>query len=181
MNAIVVYRSKTGYTKKYAEWISQELGCDIKENVRLSKADIMPYDTVIYGGGLYASCINGVKLIKDNFDAIKDKNLIVFATGLTPQDEDDYITKVLETNFSKEQRQGIKFFYFRGGLDYSKLGIFGKLAMRIMKAVLKNKNTPVEDEFGALEAFDKPADYTDRDNIAQLIAYVRGLFGEGQA
>jgi len=178
MNAVVVYRSKTGFTKRYAEWISQELGCDIKENVRLSKADIMPYDTVIYGGGLYASGINGLGLIKGNFDAIKDKNLIVFATGLTLP-EQGYVSKVWQANFNEEQRRSIKRFYFRGGLDYSKLGRCGKLVMNIMKFVLKNKKTPMEDEFGALEAFDKPVDFTYKENIVPLIAYVRGLYGEG--
>ncbi len=52
MKTIVAYRSKSGYTKRYAEWISQELGCDIKEDPQLS--DISGYDTIIYGGGMYA-------------------------------------------------------------------------------------------------------------------------------
>lgn len=42
------------------------------------------YDTVIYGGGLYASGINGVKLITKNLDKLKNKKVIVFATGATP-------------------------------------------------------------------------------------------------
>ena len=29
MNAIVVYKSKYGSTKAYAEWIANELSCDI--------------------------------------------------------------------------------------------------------------------------------------------------------
>ena len=31
MKTIVVYRSKYGSTKKYAEWISAELGCEMLE------------------------------------------------------------------------------------------------------------------------------------------------------
>ena len=44
MKTVVVYRSKTGYTRKYAEWIAEELGCDIKENAKLS--DITGYDMI---------------------------------------------------------------------------------------------------------------------------------------
>ena len=61
MKTIVAYKSKSGYTKTYAEWIAQELGCDIKENAELS--DIIDYDTIIYGGGMYEGGFNGVKLI----------------------------------------------------------------------------------------------------------------------
>ncbi|MFT5873622.1 MAG: hypothetical protein ACI8WT_002569 [Clostridium sp.] len=39
------------------------------------------YDTLIYGGGLYAVGINGVKLITKNLDKLKDKKVVVFATG----------------------------------------------------------------------------------------------------
>ena len=36
MKTIVAYKSKSGYTKTYAEWIAQELDCDIKENAEIS-------------------------------------------------------------------------------------------------------------------------------------------------
>lgn len=96
---LVVYKSKTGYARKYAEWIAEELNCDIKENHKLSFSDLKDYDTIIYGGGLYAVGINGINLIKNNFDALKGKRLIVYATGATPPNEED-LKKVWETNFN---------------------------------------------------------------------------------
>ncbi len=73
-HAVVIYKSKTGFAKKYAEWISEALKCDIKENTKLSLDDLIQYDTIIYGGGLYAVGINGINLIKNNFEALKEKN-----------------------------------------------------------------------------------------------------------
>ena len=98
---LVVYKSKTGYTKKYAQWLSQELSCDIKENSKLTLKDLTPYDTIIYGGGLYAVGINGLTLIKKNFESLKDKKLIVFAVGATPPREKD-LQKVWEANLTEE-------------------------------------------------------------------------------
>lgn len=170
---VVVYKSKTGFAKRYAEWIAEALQCDLKENVKMSLKDIIHYDTIIYGGGLYAVGINGINLIKNNYDALKDKNLVVFATGATPPCEDD-LTKVREMNFTEEQRKVIKFFYFRGGFDFSKLNIGNKILMSMMKAKLKNEKEPSDDESGMLEAFEKPVDFTDRDNILPLIKYVEG-------
>lgn len=64
-------------------------------------------------------------------------------------------------------------FYFRGGFDYSKLSKGNKVLMSMMKMKLKMEKNPTEDMLGMLEAFDKPVDYTDKNNIAPLIQLVR--------
>lgn len=33
MNCIVLYKSKYGATKKYAEWIAEELNCEAYKNI----------------------------------------------------------------------------------------------------------------------------------------------------
>ena len=114
MKTVVIYKSKSGYTKKYAEWIAEELNCDIKENKNLKLSDIQAYDTIIYGGGLYATMINGIDLIKKNFEQLKDKNIIVYATGSNPGRAEE-MNKVWETTFTEEQRNVIHKFYLRGG------------------------------------------------------------------
>lgn len=36
---VVIYKSKTGFAKKYAQWISEELHCDLMENNGLKLSD----------------------------------------------------------------------------------------------------------------------------------------------
>ena len=168
---LVVYKSKTGYTKKYSEWLSQELSCDIKENNMLALKDLAPYNTIICGGALYALGINGLSLIKNNFDGLKDKKLILFAVGATPPREKD-LQKVWENNLTEEQRAVIHTFYCRGGFDYSKLSTGNKLLMNMMKKKLKSMKNPNEDALGMLEAFDKPVDFTDKQNIIPILELI---------
>ena len=73
MNAIVVYKTKYGSTKTYAEWIAEELSADIRDAKTVKADDLLKYDTIIYGGGLYAEVINGVSLITKNYEKLKDK------------------------------------------------------------------------------------------------------------
>ena len=80
----VVYRSKSGYTEKYAKWIAKAVGADLLRGEKTRIEDLMDYDTVVYGGGLYAVGINGLKLITDNYDKLKNKKLIVFGLGASP-------------------------------------------------------------------------------------------------
>lgn len=174
MKAVVIYKSKTGFTKKYAQWIAEDLSADIFEASSINMNMLNSYDTVIYGGSLYAVGINGIKLITQNIDKLKDKKLVVFATGASPSRE-DVINEVVNKNFTEEQQKYIKFFYLRGGFNYSKLNPFDKFLMAILKWKIKSKKKEelTSDEIGMLAIYDKPVDYTMRKNITKIIDYIK--------
>lgn len=166
MRTIVVYRSKYGYTKKYAEWLAEGLGCDIKENA--SFADIASYDAVIYGGGIYAGRINGAKLITKNLSRLSGKKLVLFAVGSgvgRPQELEEFWAKALEETV----REKIPHFYLRGGFDYSRLGNVDRLMMNMLKKMLLGKDTLTEDEKGLLAAYETPFDFTEKKNLDDII------------
>ena len=55
MNGVILYQSKYGATKKYAMWLSDETGFSLVETKRAKIEDIEKFDTIILGGGVYAS------------------------------------------------------------------------------------------------------------------------------
>lgn len=171
MKSVVIYKSKSGFVKKYAEWISKELSTDIFEGSKVTADILTAYDTVIYGGGLYAGGINGVKLITQNLDKLQGKKVVVYATGATPWRE-EVLHEVENKNFTSEQQKQIRFFYLRGGFDYSKLGHLDRVLMTLLKWKLKRKKQLTPDERGMLASYDKPVDFTRKKNIDELLAYV---------
>ena len=171
MKTVVIYKSKTGFVKKYAEWIAEELSTDIFEASKVTPDMLTTYDIVIYGGGLYAVGINGVSIITQNLDKLEGKKVVVFATGASPFREET-INEVRDKNFSYEQQKHIRFFYLRGGFDYSKLKPFDKVLMTLLKWKMKSKKELTPDERGMLTAYDKPADFTRKKNIDEIISYV---------
>ena len=174
MKTLVIYKSKTGFTKKYAEWISEELSADIIHAPKVTANMLSAYDCVIYGGGLYVVGINGIKLITQNVDKLKGKKVIVFATGMSPFREEG-AREVISKNFTLEQQEIIQFFYLRGGFDYRKLNPFDKMLMRLLRLSIQWKRVRNKklnsDEIGILEIFYKPTDYTKRAKIDKLVAY----------
>lgn len=172
MKTIVAYKSKTGYTKRYAEWIAEELKCDIKENASIS--DIKDYDTIIYGGGMYVGGMNGVKLISKNLDKLSGKKLVLFAVGSNPGEDKDIIP-FWNRIFTDEQQKTIRLFYLRGGFDFNKLGTGDKILMNMLKMRLQKLENPTEDEKGLLAAYDAPVDFVKKDNINELVEYVRAM------
>lgn len=175
MQSVVVYRSKTGFAKQYAEWIAEELSADLFEASKVTVETLAPYDTVIYGAGLYAVGINGIKLIKDNLDKLAGKKIVVFATGASPGRPEE-IAGVVNSNFTPEQQKLIRFFYLRGGFDESRLTFTDKVLMTLLKWKLRwkeKRNADMHpDERGMLNAYSRPVSFARRSNIAELIEYV---------
>ena len=173
MNKIaVVYRSKSGFTQKYAQWIAQAVGADLlpAKGVRLN--DLMAYDTIVYGGALYAAGINGIRLITKNFEKLKNKKLIVFTLGATPV-RPEIVEQVRNANLTADQQAHIRFFMLRGGFDKSKLRAFDNVLMALLKIKLKGIKNPDADQRGMLAAYDHPADFTNEKRIAPIVAAIR--------
>ena len=171
MKTIVVYKSMSGFTKKYAEWIAEELGADLVVASKINADRLCAYDTIIYGSGLYAGGIGGVKLITKNLSKLSERKIVVFATGASPEREET-IRDILKRNFTEEQLQTIKFFYMRGGFDFQKLPFIYRCVMTLFKRSLKNKKVKTPDEEGMLNAYETPVDFTDKENISELRSYV---------
>ncbi|SDY53497.1 Protoporphyrinogen IX oxidase, menaquinone-dependent (flavodoxin domain) [Proteiniborus ethanoligenes] len=175
MKTIIIYKSKTGFVKKYAEWIAKDLLADIYEVSKVNVNTLTKYDAVIYGGSLHAVGINGVKFITRNIDKLMGKRVVVFASGASPSSE-KVIKEVITRNFTSDQQKHIKFFYLQGGFNYNKLSSFDKVLMTLLKWNIKNKKKKkkelTSDEIGMLEVLDKPADFTRKSNIDEIVNYV---------
>jgi len=169
----VVYRSKSGYTEKYAKWIAKAVNADLFKGEKTSIEDLMGYDTIVYGGGLYAVGINGLKLITNNYDKLKDKKLIVFGLGASPV-RPAIVEEVKNKNLTKEQQETIEFFLLRGGFDKRKLTPVDSVLMTLMRINLKMKKHPTPDERGMLNAYTHPVDFTDEKLIESIVARITG-------
>ena len=65
MKALIIYKSKTGFTKWYAEFIAKEVDGNLMDFKEATTEIMSGYDVVVYGGGLYAGMINGYKKVKE--------------------------------------------------------------------------------------------------------------------
>jgi hypothetical protein len=94
--------------------------------------------------------------------------------GLADPSVTDY-TEIVAKCFPKKHSQPEKVFHFRGGIDYGKLNFVhrGLMAM-LKKKVEKTSKAEMSAEGKAiLETYGKQIDFTDRETIMPLIAYVK--------
>ncbi len=174
MNAIVIYKTKYGSTKTYAEWIAKELDCDIAEAKSVTADDLQKYDTIVYGGGLYAEVINGVTLITRNMDKLKGKKIAIYTTGITPLDCREYYDKyVVEKNFKTGVPENIKLFNFMGRMVLSELTSVHRAALKTLKKIMLAKKEPTELEKLLIVLCDADGDFTDIEEIKPLVDYIK--------
>lgn len=174
MNTIVIYKSKYGSTMQYAKWIADELGCECFDAKDVKTEDLKKYDAIVYGGGLYAEIINGVHLITKNFELLKDKKVAIFTTGITPLDcREYYDNEVFEKNFKNGLPENVKVFNYLGKMILSELTLVHRTALKTLKKIMSGKENPTEMEKLLVELCDADGDFSDKEEIKDLIDYIK--------
>ena len=174
MKAIVIYKSKYGSSKCYAQWIAEELGCDCVDVKKVKADDLTDYDTIVYGGGLYAEMIGGISFITKNFEKLSDKKIAVFSTGITPLDCTEYYDSyVLKKNFQPHMLEKIKVFNFMGKMIIDELTPVHKAAIKTLKKIMSSRQNPTEMEKLLISLCDRSGDFCDRNSINELIEYIK--------
>ena len=170
MNTIVIYKSKYGSTETYAKWIAEDLGCKAVDAKEVKPEELADYDTIIYGGGLYAEVINGLTLITKNMDKLRDKKILVYTTGITPLNCRDYYDKlVLEKNFKTGVPANVTVYNFLGKMIIEELSLVHRTALKTLKKIMSGKENPSEMEKLLVELCDASGDFSNRADIAKLV------------
>lgn len=169
MNGIILYQSKYGATKKYAQWLSEETGFPCVETKQAKLADVREYDTILLGGGIYASGIAGLSFLKKNIKNLQDKKIIVFCVGASPYEENAY-REIVARNL-KDGLSGIPCFYCRGAWDMESMSMVDRnLCSLLRKAVSKKDPKDYEVwEWALMAAGDDKCDWTDRKYLEPIL------------
>ena len=179
-NVVILYRSKYGATRQYAHWLAIELQCDIFEARKFQLEYLEHYDTIIYGGPVYAGGVTGVKFLRTEIEILGPKHLVLFTCGLgdpqmekTRRDIRDRLIKALTGNVMAH----IKIFHLRGAIDYQKLRPHHRImmAMRHRSITKKDPAERTEDDRQFLATYGHSVDFTDEKAIRPIEDYIRQL------
>lgn len=176
--AIVIYTSKRGSTKQYAEWIAEDLGCKAYplSEIRTTGRDafnLYEYDCIIYGGWIRGSGIVDFDKFAKLLDAELMQRLIVFGVGFADETAENY-AQVWGYSIGKidPHNENKAILYILGG-RYDPAAVTGgdKFMMKIMRTVLLSGSTPdAKMQANKIkERIDKGVDMVNRDNIRSLV------------
>ena len=150
MKTLIIYTSQTGFTKKYTEWIKEKTQADIldlKEAQKKNTAFFDDYDAVIYAGWFMAGKVVKANWFLEKAISLKGKKLAVVAVGASPNESRE-VPVAMNNLLTIEQSKYIKAFYCQGGLNYEKMKLPSKLALKMFVGALKKSKDPKQREQG---------------------------------
>ena len=172
MKILVTYKSKTEFTKRYAEMIAKEVDGNLMDFKEVTPEKMSEFDVIVYGGGLYAGMINGYKKAKEMFEKSSAKQFVLFATGGTPNEATKEIDEVWNHNLSADELESISHFYMQGGICYEKMSFPDKTIMKMMSKVLSKKKNKDSAEEGFAQAIKRSYDISSKEYANPLIKYL---------
>ncbi|MCR5358186.1 MAG: flavodoxin domain-containing protein [Lachnospiraceae bacterium] len=173
MKTLIIYTSQTGFTKKYAQWLADEMDADIfdlKDVRKKEESFFADYEAIVYAGWCMAGSVVKIKWFLDKAEKWKEKRLAVICVGGSPGDNPD-VEVALKNILSDEQRKYIKAFYCQGGFDYEKMNTASKLAMKMFVSALKKKQDEKSRQMA--EHIATSYDISDKKYIEPVVAYLK--------
>lgn len=168
MKTAVIYNSQTGFTRKYAKWISQELGADCFEFGTAKKKSFDDYDAIVFGGWACTGAISKFKWFKERVEQWTDKKLVAFCVGGTPIDS-PLIEQAMQRVLTDEERKKINLFYCPGGMNYEKMSASSRVMMKMYAKMLKAKKNKSADDEAMIKMISSSYDLSDRKYIEPII------------
>ncbi len=163
MSGIIVYASRYGTSREYAEKLSGLTGIPAFDRRRVP--ELPKEGPVVFIGGTYAGKVADLKKTLRGFVPSKEQPVIIAAVGLSDRSEQE--SAAAEAEIKKQLPPAAaaqaKIFLLRGKIDYSVLKPFHRLALALMNSMsarLPESELPPESRI-ITETYGKKADFTD--------------------
>lgn len=162
----IIYKSKHGTTKQYAQWISEETGADIFDVDNCKVEELMDYDTIVFGGYIRAGGLQGIDFLQKNYGKLKQKTILAYAVGINV-DGIDSRQECRDINFKKNLSE-IPCYFFRGAYHPENIKGMDKMIMGLMKRLMNGSNQEL------YHAVTHGVDMVDRSEIQYLVNAIKG-------
>ncbi|HML68127.1 MAG TPA: flavodoxin domain-containing protein [Clostridia bacterium] len=158
---VIVYESKTGFTKKYAEMLADKTGMHLYPANEITKLDRT--EELLFLGWMKVGKIQGLQKVK------KHKIAVVCGCGTGRSAEPD-----VETILARNKLVSTPFFYLRGGcLPLSDIQGVDRFALSMFVRMLKSRNDGDEKTAESIEIIEKGFDGVDEENLSPLLDWLR--------
>ena len=138
MSKIIVYASRYGSTKRYADKLSELTGVEAVDYSKVK--DITAYDKVIYMGSIIAGTVTGLKKTVSKMQA--GQELVIVSVGmLDPKDSENVngIRSIIKEQIPAEFYDESRIFHLHGCIDYPNLKLSHRMLMSMMRSMASKK------------------------------------------
>lgn len=175
----IIYCSQTGFTKRYADWLAEEYGCQAIPFKERKTADIENAPVVLFCSWFHAGGLKGAKWLQNALSEYPEKPFVVIGCGAYPMPCERWpqsdIDDAFEKSLSCSAHPNMKCFYCQGGFNFDSLGATDKVAMRMFFKMLEKKKDEDTRNAEVLETMREGFDGTNREYLASAIEHITSI------
>lgn len=157
---IILYESKTGFTKKYADMLAEKTGLKVFTVKELSKVN--SDEEIIFLGWMKAGKIQGLDKLRKN----KVKAVCTTGMGQTAEPSTEEV-------IARNKIEGIPFFYLHGGcLPIKELKGMDKIMMSMFIKMLKSRKDKDEKLIESISMIENGFDGVKEENLKPVLEWL---------
>ncbi|HTS44834.1 MAG TPA: flavodoxin domain-containing protein [Puia sp.] len=172
MKGIIIYKSKYGATRQYAQWLGSALRLPVMTSEDIDGTILTNSEFIVLGGSVYIGKLLISDWIKKNAMYIKNKKLFLFIVSGTTADEKEKQEEIIRENIREEIRDHCDIYFLRGRKIMKDLSWMDRLLLRMGAALTRNP----DDKKRMLQDFDE----VKTENLNPLITSIMALAAKGE-
>lgn len=175
MKTIIIYSSQTGFTKRYADWIGEELDAEVITLAEAKKQNATYFDAadaIIYGGWAMGGKVVNSEWFTQRIPEWKGRKLVIFCVGASPRELPE-VDETIHNMLTDEEKKYAKAFYCQGGLCYEKMKLPSRLMMKAFASMVRKKKDADERDKKMAEMLSHSYDIADKKYIEPIVEYVK--------
>lgn len=164
----IVYSSKYGHTKQYADWLKEDVDADAIDISKFNITQMLAYKLVIFACGVYGDKLSIMDFVKKNVTAIPVQKTMVMAVGWYTNDSKEAAEKLMTDNYPPEFKDKVPMYIVNSGLDKKQISKMDSVKLVAAKLAIEKKDGRSSDDINALGVLNGYSDPTSKDNLASI-------------
>lgn len=165
MNGGILYKSKYGSTRQYAEWLSQTLHLPILDINKVSEESVTLHDFFIIGSPMYIGKLMAANWLRRHEGILKNKKIFLFIVCGTPVSKERRIAQILGENLPQTLKKNCIVSFLPGRIVKSKLSWIDRLMLKI--------GSKLEKDPKVRKSMTEDFDLVEQSNLEELIESIR--------
>lgn len=140
MKGIIIYKSKYGATKLYADWLSELVHLPKVASDNFNTDSLPNYDFILLGSSVYIGKLLTREWLKQNIKSLLGKKIFLFIVCGTPLHEKEKLEYIAKSNIPGEIRDNCEVFFLPGRLNKTALSLSDRILLRMGASLTRDPN-----------------------------------------
>lgn len=164
----IVYSSKYGHTKQYADWLKEDVDADAIDIGKFNITQMLAYKLVIFACGVYGDKLSIMDFVKKNVTAIPVQKTMIMAVGWYTNDSKEAKEKLIEENYPPEFKGKVPMYVVNSGINKKQVSKMDSVKLVAAKLAIEKKDGRSTDDINALGILNGYSDPTSKDNLESI-------------